>query len=136
MAAPSIIEENGSTPSLKRARFVAPTATSIALSDGDWIRVKSELTYGEAQRVNDAVMKRTGDDGDPFTIDLAVYQIERILSWVLEWSFTDEAGKRVPVSRATIEALDTATGAEITIALNEHIAAVAERKNAQGIRNE
>jgi len=111
----------------KRSRFVEPDTTRLELTDDDWIEVKSRLDFGERNALASAGLKQQGtlsNGGSPeFTIDLAAYKIERMLAYLVEWSFRDRDGDRVPVTRATVNALDPDTADEIDAALDAHIEA-------------
>src|SRR4029434_5474996 len=59
--------------------------------------------------------------GERLKVDLAAYDIERLVLWVLDWSLRDADGEHVVVSREAIEALHPDTAAEINAALDRHI---------------
>lgn len=121
---------------MPRCRFVAPESVRLELSEGDWIEVKARLTYGEQQRVTNAALgkvsgKLSSGITDEVTLDLAHYAVERMLVWLVDWSFIDPRGKVAPINRDTITALDPETVSEIERALDAHIEAQAEAaKNA------
>ena len=117
----------------KPRRFVVPEFDTLQLSFDDWIRVKRKLTYGEARRLRSAGLVVSSSLGGNVTVDFAIYEAARMETWIIEWSFTDDAGKRIPVSRDTIEALDPDTAAEIIAALDGHVAGAEEAKNGQSI---
>jgi hypothetical protein len=96
----------------------------LELSDGDWVSVRQELSYGQQRRL--AASGLTGIDqaaaaGERLKVDLAAYDIERLVLWVLDWSLRDADGEHVVVSREAIEALHPDTAAEINTALDRHI---------------
>lgn len=115
-----------------RNRFVTPETTRLDLTDGDWIEVKARLSYGEQQKLNTAALTRlsTSDGKDTgIELDMARYGIERLLCWIVDWSFTDIRGKSVSVNASSVANLDTDTVAEIEAALGQHIEAQAAAKN-------
>jgi hypothetical protein len=122
---------NGAVRSPRRSRFASGAQVRLELSDGDWIAIRAELTYGQRSRL--AAAGLTGIDaaavqGERLQVDLAAFDIERLVTWVLDWSFTDEAGDPVFVSRESIEALHPDTADEINTALTAYIEAQASLK--------
>lgn len=118
---------NGAVTAPKRPRFASGAAVKLALSEGDWVLVRQELTYGQQRHLAHAGL--TGIDaaataGDRLKVDLAAYEIERLVLWVMDWSFKDDDGDRVTVSREAIEALHPDTAAEINTVLDAHIEAL------------
>jgi hypothetical protein len=123
---------NGTVPAAeRRPRFARGDAVRLDLSEGDWILVRRELSYGQQRRL--AASGLTGVDaaateGQHLKVDLAAYDIERLVTWVMDWSFRDADGDRVTVSREAIEALHPDTAAEIGAALDVHIEAQEAKK--------
>ena len=123
---------NGAVPNAeRRRRFARGDAVRLELSDEDWILVRAELSYGQQRRL--AASGLTGVDaaateGQRLKVDLAAYDIERLVTWVMDWSFRDDDGDRVPVSREAIEALHPDTAAEVGAALDAHIEALEAKK--------
>lgn len=91
----------------------------LELTEGDWVEVKERLSYGEQQRLTGKAVGRAAADG--VTIDYAAYEIERLVTWLVDWSFRDEQDKPVLLSRDAIDALDPATADEISAAIAAHI---------------
>lgn len=118
----------------RRSRFASGAAVKLPLSDGDWVLVHAELTYGQQRRLAtagiDGVPKALAADGEgpPLKVDWAEYDLERLAVWVMDWSFRDGDGDRVPVSRQSIEALHPDTADEIQQALTRHIEALEAKK--------
>jgi hypothetical protein len=115
----------------KRSRFADGSADRLPLSDGDWVLVRRELTFGQQRRL--AAAGLTGIDtaaptGERLRVDLAAFDIEKLVTWVMDWSFTDEDGTHLDVSRERIEALTPETAREITEALDAHIEAQEGKK--------
>jgi hypothetical protein len=130
---------------MSRNRFVEPETVKLDLSDGDWIEVKKELTYGEEQRLAGAAMtsmniqsdadkaKTQTEEGDGVRVNLQNerFAIARLYTWLVDWSFTNAKGKRVEVSREAIANLSASTAHEIDDALTAYIASREEAaKNA------
>lgn len=124
---------NGAVTGQKRARFASGAAVKLPLSEGDWVLVHAELTYGQQRRL--AAAGLTGVDaaaaGERLRVDLAAYDLERLCSWILDWSFRDADGDHVVVSREAVEALHPDAAAELNAALDAHIEAL-EGKKAPG----
>jgi len=123
---------NGAVTASRRDRFASGAQVRLELSDGDWISVRQELTYGQQRRL--AAAGLTGIDeaateGQRLRVDLAAYDLERLVVWLLDWSFRDADGDRVEVSRQAIEALHPDTAAEINAALDRHIEANEAKKD-------
>lgn len=119
------------TAPARRNRFASGAAVRLDLSDGDWVLVHAELSYGQQRRL--AAAGLTGVDasaaeGDRLRFDLAAYDIEKLVTWVMDWSFRDEEGARVDVSREAIESLHPDAAAEIAGALDAHIKELEAKK--------
>src|SRR4030065_405384 len=122
-------------------RFVKLNTVRLVLSEGDWIDVKEELTYGEEQRMAGVGLTslRTPEQvgNEPVRpheigINLELFNIEKILMWCLDWSFVDENDKRVKLDRSSVSALQPETAQEILDALMAHVEKLEEdRKNVK-----
>jgi hypothetical protein len=115
---------NGTVTATRRDRFASGAQVRLELSDGDWVSVRQELSYGQQRRL--AASGLTGFDqaaaaGERLRVDLAAYDIERLVLWLLDWSLEDADGDHVVVSREAVEALHPDTAAEINAALDRHI---------------
>jgi hypothetical protein len=127
------------TKTARRDRFASGAAVRLELSDGDWVLVRAELSYGQQRRlaasglsgVPQALMEQ-GAGGEALSVDLASYDLARLAVWVLDWSLVDGDGERVLVSREAIEALHPDTAAEINAALDAHIEALEAKKGPAG----
>ena len=115
-------------PRPKPSRFASGAAQKLPLSGGDWVLVHTELSYAQQKRLAGAGLSGVPaalaehGEGERLSIDLAEFEIEKLVTWVLDWSFTDEDGQHVVVSRQTIEGLTVDTAEEIQAALGEFIA--------------
>jgi hypothetical protein len=123
---------NGTVTAPRRSDFASGAAVRLALPGSDrWVLVREELTFGQQRRLETAGL--TGYDstaaaGERLKYDVAAFDIEKLVTWVLDWSFTDGDGAHIAVSRDRIEALHPDTAAEINTALDAHIAAHAGKK--------
>ena len=124
---------------MPRNRFVEPETVRLELTDGDWIEVKKELTYGEEQRLAGAAMsvksQLNGDKqvGDDIQLDMENerFAVLRFYLWLVDWSFTGRDKKPVKLTKAAIANLQHETADEIDQVLTAHVARVEEeRKNA------
>ncbi len=126
-------DPNGSRPA-RPNRFASGAAVKLPLSDGDWVLVRAELSYAQQRRLAAAGLSGVPDvlaealQGRQLSVDLAAYDLERLVMWLLDWSFVDADGEHVVVSREAIENLTPETGEEINAALSEYIAERAAKK--------
>ena len=104
-----------------KRRFASADTTRLALTEGDWIEAKNELSYGERQSLMATAYKmRRGADRPDEEIDWAGTNLKDLELWLVDWSFKDEDGKPVAVSADSIKALSIETALEIEAALKEH----------------
>lgn len=103
-----------------KRRFASAGTTRLELSEGDWVEVKDELSYGERQRLLAAGVRMNGLDTAEVTVDWTAINVLDMELWLVDWSFTDEQGKPVPVSADAIRALTEEAAAEIDAALTAH----------------
>lgn len=99
---------------MARRRFVRTDVVRLDLSGGDWIDVKRELSIGEAR----AFAFDTVDEDGKRAIGESIFR--RVVAYLVGWSFRDEDGAPVVVSRDAIEALDAESFGEIVGAINGH----------------
>ena len=114
----------------RRNRFVTPETVRLDLSDGDWIEVKERLDYAENQRLYGRMVHslKDDDDGRELGLDLARFNIARLETCIVDWSFRGADDKPVPVSRNAIEHLDPDTAQEIDQAIEGHLVNLAAKK--------
>lgn len=110
------------------SRFVSIDTVRLDLSNGDWIEVKRQLSYGDIQSV---ASKTRGD----FTAG----ELYLVAAALLDWSLTDAQGKRVaiesePARLAALKALTPADFAEIDVAITKHFDTVNAEKKAKAPR--
>ena len=124
------------TTARRRDRFASGAGVRLELSDGDWVLVRQELTYGQQRRLAGAGLSGVPQalaeqgQGESLSIDLAAFDIERLVTWIMDWSFVDADGGHVVVSREAIEALHPDTAAELQQALDAHVEALEAKKGA------
>lgn len=125
-------------PQPKPSRFASGAAEKLPLSDGDFVLVRRELSYAQQRRlaasglsgVPQALVEQ--GQGQELSVDLAAFDIEKLVTWLLDWSFTDDDGQHVVVSRQSIEALTPETAEEIHRALSAYIADADAKKVRAG----
>jgi hypothetical protein len=126
------------------SRFVRPDTTVLRISNGDTLTVKRRLNAGE-QRAMFARMYAAGVDGN-LKVNPLETGIARVTAYLVDWSLTDDEGKRVDIRglsiielTSVIDGLDPGSFAEIKDAIEKHeLAMDAERvqeKNDQGGEN-
>jgi len=119
---------------MARNRFVVPNTIRKEISEGDWVEIKEELTYGEQKRLETGAMGKMTASGstDPgISLDFERYNLMRLYTWLVAWSFVDGAGKRVKITLDAIAALDTETAQEIDDVLTAHIEELEAAKNVE-----
>jgi len=132
------VTTNGTVTAQHRPRFADGGQARLPLSDGDWVAVRRELSYGQQRRLAAAGLSGVPQalveqgQGEGLSLDLAAYDLERLSTWLLDWSFRDADGGPVVVSRQSIEALHPDTAAEINAALDAHIEALEAKKGRPG----
>ena len=117
----------------RRNRFVTPDEVKINLSGEDWIKIKKKLNVGETRKMQLGGIKMTGKAGQTqmeMTVDVEALSMAKVAVYLLDWSFEDAEGRRVELSRESIEALDEESYQEITDAIDKHTGAMEEEKKA------
>lgn len=110
--------------------FVRPDTTRLDLSDGKWVEVRSQLSYGERMNLaKQSVVAKPGPDGQYVgVIDVAAYHVARMREYLTDWNLSDDSGKTVPLSPAAINNLTEAAAGEINEALDRHLASEESKK--------
>ncbi len=112
---------------------VAPTdVEKLPLSDGDWIEVKRDLNNGDVKKLEVAGQKPpTMVDGQVvYPIDWEVYEIERDLIYITDWSLTGLDDKVLKVGRDALRAITPEDFQEIHDAITKHVMSRRQVKNA------
>jgi hypothetical protein len=99
----------------------------LELSDGDWIEVKRELTYGD-QLALQWGSRKPGETESMLYLDMKEFYVNRILIWVTAWSLQDDKGP-VELSADAERALRDTDAAELNKVLIEYIEAQEASKN-------
>jgi hypothetical protein len=109
---------------MPKLRFIVPNTKRLDLSDGDWVEIKEQIGYGEAQRLSGAMLRtvKTAAGDNEVGVDFARYAVLKLQTWLVDWSFRDEADKPVPLSPAAIENLDPEAAEAINDAIDAHLA--------------
>lgn len=109
---------------MPKLRFITPATARLDLSDGDWVEIKEQINYGEAQRLSGAMLRtvKTAAGDNEVGVDFARYAVLKLQTWLVDWSFRDEADKPVPLSPAAIENLDPEAAEAINDAIDRHLA--------------
>lgn len=100
--------------------FVQPDLVRLPLSDGQFLDVKRELTFGEYRRIQTDMMAGPMVQGEPIKVDPKKVGITRLLAYVVGWSLVDADGRPVPISEGAIEQLQIDRAREITDAITAH----------------
>lgn len=118
---------------MPRNRFVVAESVRHELSDGDWVEFKKRLNYGEVKRLTTSGLNLVGDMGDNPRYDLSIerHECARRVIWMTAWSFCNARGREMEINATNVGALDPETVAEIDLALEKHMAAMEEEKNAR-----
>jgi hypothetical protein len=102
---------------MARNRFVKPETVRLSISDGDWIEVKKRLTAGEYRER--LAREYVHSDDNRLRADLRQQGIALVVSYVVDWSFTDD-GRLVPFSEDALKSVDVDTFREILQAVEAH----------------
>ena len=115
---------------MPRNRFVDPDTKRLDMSDGDWIEVKTRLSWGDTLLIQSSSVKGANFATDEVSMDLRRSKLTRFFVWLTDWSFTDGAGKRVKLTMDALEALEPDDAEEIDEVLTVHIEAIEASKKA------
>lgn len=109
---------------------VAADTVRIEILDGaEWIEVKSELSYGEQQRLAGwgaqiAARARDEANDDPddmgISLDWAKLNVHNLLMWLVDWSLKDAEGKPLPLTYSSVYNLRRKVGEAIDDAITQH----------------
>jgi hypothetical protein len=124
---------------MSKYRFVKAATERHDLSDGDWCEFKRLLTIGEKLKIDSSGFSHVarGDSGgeqQEVRVNWREMKIVRMLTWLADWSFMTEDGKkRKALSRENIEGLTEEAFGELERALDTHIEAMElERRGPSG----
>jgi hypothetical protein len=104
------------------SRFVTQNEVRLPLSHGDYVVVKERLNMGEDRDRTAAMLT-----DDRRAVDPLKYPLATVAAYLLDWSFTDDAGRIVAIRHAPPEDvaailtnLDPADFREILAAIEAH----------------
>lgn len=86
------------------SRFVRPSTTTLTISDGDTLTVKTRLTHGERSD-SYARQYETDDDGKLKVIPGQI-KLSMVTAYLVDWSLTDDAGERIVIMGEPIEVVE------------------------------
>lgn len=86
------------------SRFVDNRLEKLELPNGDWIKVKSQLSFAEIQNIQINNVENTNDISIGMSMVMALIQ---------DWNFKDDDGKLVECNNENILKLDLASVNEI-----------------------
>ncbi len=123
---------------------VSPEETKIDLTWKDeeidrefWIKVKKRLSIGESRstmksisRVR-SILPGQGQEAErpEAQFDWTEYSFARAMTYLLDWSFADDNGNKIPLKRSTIESLHPALFDVIDTAINDHDVSLATNES-------
>lgn len=98
-------------------RFADPGVQRIALSEGDWVEIRKELSIADELKFG-----RARNEGD---------FVGLLAAMVLDWSFTDADDKKMPCGEDTMQHLLPDDANEIVEAIAKYLSADKEEKKAR-----
>jgi hypothetical protein len=110
--------------------FVQPESDRIALSDGQWLEVKRELTAGEQRQAQTGYLKEARVGERPI-VDYERYGKVKILAYITAWSLKGFDGQSEPFNETALDMLDMDHYLEIERAIDAHEARVSARREAR-----
>jgi hypothetical protein len=104
-------------------RFVRPETITLPLSRGDSITIRRRLSSGERREMFSRMYRDQSVVVDPMRVHMAV-----LTAYLLDWSFVDEEGRKVPIADLArdhleniLNDLDPESFAEIYAAIDAHV---------------
>ena len=131
-------------------RVRKPATVRLDLSEGDHLLVKEDLTAGEYRELMRAsarpvmVTQASAAAAPTMELDPVAAGVATVLAYLLDWSFCDADGRKIPVAdqprelvRAALDNIDADAYMEVQKAIQEHQAARkaaidAEKKTRSG----
>jgi hypothetical protein len=106
----------------------------------EWIEVWSELTAGEAKRIETAGLSRMQpSEGSAYgdadmKLDVLIRwqdaEVERVLTWCTDWSLVDPKGKLMDLNKENLLSISPEAFQSIIRALDKHVEFKEEEKKA------
>lgn len=130
----------------KPSRFVSTKTKRLDLSNGDWIDIKARLNIDEQKALESSPMTsvRQGAGGATpeeaqrnaeIGLNWGGFYMTKLITYIVDWSFTDDAGQPVACTAAAIRALDPDSADECTEAINTYLNEVAQERVGKGASN-
>ena len=118
-------------------RVRRPATERLALSEGDYLIVKQDLTAGEYRALMQASTRpltvTPGAAAPTMELDPIAAGLAMVVAYLLDWSFTDADGHTLAIAdqppsvvQAALDAIDSATYMEVQRAIQDHQTARAE----------
>jgi len=122
---------------MPRCPIVTPESVRLPLSRGEYLDVKKELNTGEHRQMIAEQFKDMGPtDAGALTVALNKLGMNRVLAYVLGWSFVGLDHKPLKFGEGALNSCDFGTWEEILKAVDAHHASVEKeletRKNGLG----
>lgn len=114
-----------------RNRTVIPGSIRFDVSGGDWIEIKRQLNTGDQRRLEGSGLKPPVMVGDKVVspIDWGLFEIERAIIYLTDWSFVGPDEKTVlPLTLDAVRSLDVESFNEINKVIMDHIMATGKAK--------
>jgi hypothetical protein len=124
--------------------FVEPEEEKIELvwNDGGterefWIMLKKRLTIGESRRMLKSIsrvhsrLKGQGREAEQpeAQFDWTEYSFARAITYMVDWSLSDDKGNKLQLNRSNLEALNQRVFEIIDKAIDQHDTDVAEKES-------
>lgn len=87
---------------MSKSRFVRPDLVTLAISNGDSLLVKKRLTWGEERASFERMCRAGTTDVLPLETGMGL-----VTSYLIDWTLTDEEGKKVEIRGKSIDELST-----------------------------
>jgi hypothetical protein len=125
-------------------RVVVPEVVRLSLTEGDWIEVKMELTYGEACTIRQQMITgiRPPNAQQPsmgYDLDIGAWERATVEAYLVDWSIKGLDDKVIDISSeskkrsALRNVITQETFAEIHEAISQHKERVANAKKPMEI---
>ena len=114
---------------------VEPETDKVELTEGEWVRVKRELNYGEFRKFKKEAGISLTHAATQFTLD-KLWEIGSvlILAYAVDWSVKDKDGVKKEITDEVIEAMRPDVVFEIAVAVAGHMGMAARAKEKKAPR--
>lgn len=114
---------------MARCPIVRPDVIRLPLSEGDFIDVKKRLNTGEYRGMLIS-QYREPNAGEPAIVNLEAMGFNKVVAYVVGWSFVDLDGNPLDFNADTLRHVDPDVFAEVLAAVEKHEAA-SEKERAE-----